>query len=118
MPTVTASVDHARVEHGRTVTVTARVAPNFSGVKVRLQKGRRHVVHTPDESIVYFTGWSTVQSQALSATSKASLSWRPRVPGTYYLRVFFPGGKRYTDVADRKVPHVPNVSRIVRIVVH
>ena len=118
VPTVTGGPDHARVEHGHRVTFTVGVAPNFSGVNVRLQKGRRHVVHTPRENIVYFTGWSTVKTKELSAASKARLSWTPSVPGTYYLRVFFPGGKRYTDVGDRKVPHVPKVSRIVRIVVH
>jgi hypothetical protein len=118
VPTVSLSANHLTVPHGHAVTFTCSVAPNFSGVKVRLQRGKRKLVTLADGStIVSYGNWSVLKTKALAATSRATFTWTPQAKGTFYLRVWFAGGKRYTDVGTRKVPHVPNVSRVVRVVV-
>ncbi len=118
VPTVSLSANHLTVPYGHAVTFVCSVAPNFSGVGVRLQRGRRHLTTLADGSIlVTYRDWSVVKTKTLGATSRATFSWTPAHTGTYYLRVWFPGGKRYTDVDSRKVPHVANVSRVVRVVV-
>ena len=47
VPTVTLSVNHHTVLHGHPVTFSCSVAPNFSGVTARLQRGRRASIATP-----------------------------------------------------------------------
>jgi hypothetical protein len=118
VPTVSLSADHLTAHVGHKVTFACKVAPNFSSAKVRLQRGKRHVVTLADGStMVSYEHWAVVKTKALGASSRATFTWTPPAKGTYYLRVWFAGGKRYTDVGTRKVPHVPNVSRVVRVVV-
>jgi hypothetical protein len=63
-------------------------------------------------------------TKALSMSSAASWTFKPTKKGTYLVRIYFYGGAEYTyngtavasgdDVA---VPHIPNVSKVLRIVV-
>jgi hypothetical protein len=117
VPTVALSANHLTVPHGHKVTFTCSVTPNFTGAQVRLQKGKRTARATPFGPAVIYHDWSVLKTKALTGASHATFSWAPQTRGTYYLRVWFAGGKRYTDVGTRKVPHVPNVSRVVRVVV-
>ncbi len=117
VPTVALRANIRTVLHGHAVTFSCSVSPNFSGAMVRLQRGRRTAKATPFGPAVIYHDWSVRGIRALSATSRATFTWTPQAKGTYYLRVRFAGGKRYTDVGSRKVPHVPNVSRVIRIVV-
>ena len=106
----------------RSTTLTTAVKPNFAGTKVTLQlvKPVRTVGVTK-----YTLVKSLPTTKVLSASSTASFTWTTSVKGTYYLRVSFPGGlKYYADGTTTeptpgaaKVPHVANVSKVVKIVV-
>lgn len=119
VPTVSVHASRKTLGLGGSVTVTTRVSPAFSGFKVALQKGKRHTFGSAFGAHEWFDGWKTVKGKTLGAGSKAGFSWTPRAKGTYWIRVWFKGGKKYVDVASagRKVPHVPMTSAIVKLVV-
>ena len=65
-------------------------------------------------------------TKTLSSSSTASWTFKPTVKGTYLVRIYFAGGTRYYSDGtlagsnsgfDYKVPHVPNDSRVVKVVV-
>lgn len=120
VPTVSESASKTTIRLGKTLTLGAKVTPNFKGYKVKFQKGTRHSWPHPyllDGKLVWYTGWKTLKAKALSSASEASWSWKPTQKGTYWVRAWFVGGKKYTDVGSRKVPHVPNTSKVIKIVV-
>jgi len=122
VPTVTQTASRTTLKLGKTLKLSARVTPGFKGYKVKFQAGTRQVFkHTwfLGGSEIQYGAWKTLKTMKLSKTSKASWTWKPTGKGTYWVRTWFAGGKKYVDVrsAHRKVPHVPNASKVVRIVV-
>lgn len=120
VPTVAVTASRVTVQAGHEVTFAAKVSPNFSGWPVRFQVGQRHTAEHPwflGGKLVWFDGWVTLGSKELNGTSKASWTWKPAEAGTYYVRVWFDGAKKYTDVGGRKVPHVGNASKVLKVVV-
>lgn len=98
------------------------MTPNFTGYKVEFQRGTRHSFEHPyllGGKQVWYTDWTTLKSDVLSNASEASWTWKPATKGTYWVRASFKGGEKYVDVqnAHRKVPHVPNTSKVIKIVV-
>jgi hypothetical protein len=123
VPTVREKASRTTLALGQTVTLRASVTPNFAGARVKFQKGTRHTFahdYYLGGRQVWFSNWTTFRKTALSNASRTSFTWKPTKKGTYWVRVWFVGGRRYVDVqsAHRKVPHVPNTSRIIKIVVN
>jgi hypothetical protein len=120
VPTVSVAANRTTRDLGQSLTLSAKVTPNFTGRNVKFQKGTRHVLTYPwylGGKSVSYTRWTTFKTKALSAASKASWTWTPARKGTCWVRAWFVGGTKYTDVGGRKVPHVPDTSRVVKIVV-
>jgi hypothetical protein len=119
VPTVSVHASRKALSLGGSVTFATKVSPAFAGFKVSLQKGERHTFGSTYGTHEWFGGWKTVKGKTLGAGSKATFSWTPGAKGTYWIRVWFKGGKKYVDVASagRKVPHVPMTSAIVKLVV-
>ena len=120
VPTVSLSADKVIVRRGKTLTLSTTVAPAFAGYGVRFQKGVSHKFPHPyyvGGAYTWYTGWTTLKTKALSSGSGASWQWTPTQKGVYWVRAWFVGGKKYTDGGSRKVPHVPNTSRVIKIVV-
>jgi hypothetical protein len=106
---------------GKSTTISATVSPNFAGFKATLQlvKAARPGIYT-----VLRSKYSSTKT--LSSSSTASWTFKPTVKGTYLVRIYFAGGTRYYSDGtlagsnsgfDYKVPHVPNDSRVVKVVV-
>jgi hypothetical protein len=119
VPTVTLKASRQTLSLGKSTALGTRVSPKFGGYTVLFQKGKRHTFSSTYGTHEWFDGWKTLKSRSLSATSGAAFTWSPPGKGTYWIRAWFKGGKKYVDVvsAGRKVPHVPMTSRIVKIVV-
>ncbi len=47
----------------------------------------------------------------------ASRQWTPTQKGVHWVRAWFVGGKKDTDGGSRTMPHVPDTSRVIKIVV-
>jgi hypothetical protein len=72
----------ARVRHGRSVTLTARLAPNKAGKKVIIQKSRKR------------KSWTTWKTLKLNSNSVAKATWTaPSTKGKYYFRVSYKGDR-------------------------
>jgi hypothetical protein len=106
----------------RTDTITATVAPNFSGRNVSLQLVKRVTVLGQAQYRLV----KTLATKALSSTSGAAFTWKPTVKGTYYVRAWFAGGTKYyadgtatepSTAWASQIPHVGNYSKVLRIVV-
>ena len=122
VPIVKETASKTTIRLGKTLTLGTKVTPNFKGYRVKFQKGTRHSFTHPyllGGEQVWYTNWTTLKTKALSNASKASWRWKPTKKGTYWVRAWFVGGKKYVDVqnAHRKVPHVPNTSKVITIVV-
>ena len=119
VPTVTLKASRRTFALHKTTALSTKVGPDFKGYAVLFQKGKRHTFSSGYGTHEWFDGWKTLKGQRLGTGSKASFSWRPAAKGTYWVRAWFKGGKKYVDVtsAGRKVPHIPMTSRVVRIVV-
>ena len=112
VPTVTATDQvPAPVHVGSPVIIVSAVTPNFAGFKVKLQAGKRTAAHTPWGTEVWYSDWKTLKTKKLNAGSVATWTWEPTAKGTFYLRVFFVGGKKYTDVANARCPISPTSAR-------
>ena len=122
VPTVTIKSSVSGLKLGKTATVSAAVAPNFAGYNVRLQLVRASSKYGATQYTALRSSLSTIK--ALSTRSAASWSFKPAKKGAYLVRIYFYGGAKYmfngsivatgNDVA---VPHIPNVSKVIRIVV-
>lgn len=120
VPTVTLKVSTKRFGLGKSVTLSTAVRPRFAGYSVVFQKGTRHTFTSAYGSHEWFDHWKPLKGRTLSAKSSASYAWTPSAKGTYWLRAWFKGGRKYVDIASarRKVPHIPMSSAIVKVVVH
>lgn len=120
VPTVSLSTDKVTVKRGKPLTLSTTVAPAFRGYGVKFQKGTSNKFPHPyyaGGASIWYTDWTTLKTKALSSSSSASWQWKPTQRGVYWVRAWFVGGKKYTDGGSRKVPHVPNTSRVIKIVV-
>lgn len=102
------------------VHLTASVAPNFAGATVYFQLvkvGKRF------GAPVYTTSKLLNARMTLGSRSTASRTWTPPARGTYHLRAWFAGGTKYSPNGtvpvgkERLVPHVPNGSKVLTLVV-
>lgn len=120
VPTVTGTATRATVRLGQSVTLRAHVTPGFRGYPVRFQRGTRqtftHAYYLGGRQYAY-SGWRTLATKKLTKGSRASWRWTPSRRGTYWVRVWFKGGAKYTDVGARTVPHVGNASAVLKVVV-
>ncbi len=107
---------------GKTASISTTVAPNFATYKVRLQLVRA----TSRYGAPQYTVLRSTLSKTKALTTRSAASWRfkPAKRGTYLVRIYFFGGAKYTyngtAVATGgavAVPHIPNVSKVLRIVV-
>ncbi len=122
VPMVTIKSSATTLGLGKKATISAAVAPNFANFDVRLQLVRAADKYGAPHYTVLRSTLST--TKALSTRSAASWTFKPAKKGTYLVRIYFYGGAKYTyngsavatgnDVA---VPHVANVSKVLRIVV-
>jgi len=72
----------ARVRHGRSVTLTARLAPNKAGKKIIIQKSRSG------------KSWRTWKTLRLNSRSVAKATWTaPSTKGKYRFRVSYKGDR-------------------------
>ncbi len=122
IPTVSVSATTTKLRLGTTLKLGSKVAPDFRGYEIKFQIGQRHSFEHPyllGGKQIWYTDWTTVKAGELSNSSTVSVNWKPGAKGTYWVRAWFVGGEKYVDVqsAHRKVPHVPNASRVIRIVV-
>ncbi len=127
VPTVGWSIRASAMLNLATLRVVATVKPDFSGEPVYLQRLTRTlskgaVVYRPYRG--YLAKAAMMAGPANSNSSVATLKWRPKVKGTYYLRVWFAGGAKYAaDGAtiatgnQTVVPHVANCSKVVKLTV-
>jgi hypothetical protein len=70
----------SRVMRGKSLTLTAALAPSKAGKSVLVQRSRNG------------RNWSTLRSLTLGATSAAKLRWKaPSAKGKYYFRVLYKG---------------------------
>jgi hypothetical protein len=122
VPTVTISSKATALKLGKSATIAAAVAPNFAGYNVRLQLVRATTRYGAPQYTVLKSSLST--TKALSTRSAASWTFKPIRKGTYLVRIYFYGAAKYMEngssVAtgdDVAVPHIPNVSKVLRIVV-
>ena len=70
----------ARVKHGRSIVLTASLAPNKAGKKVVIQKSRNG------------KSWTTWKTLKLNSNSVAKATWKaPSTKGKYYFRVSYKG---------------------------
>ena len=121
VPTVTIKAGLS-LRLGKSLTISTTVAPNFAGAKVRLELVKATSRYGATVYTVVRSKYST--EKTLLSSSSASWSFRPTVKGTYLVRVRFLGGAKYAfdgaTVATPSmvaVPHVPNVSKVLKIVV-
>jgi len=117
VPKVTLKTSRSTFAAGKSTSLSTRVTPDFHGYKVAFQKGARHTFTSTYGTHEWFGGWTTLATKTLKPGSKASFKWRPKKKGTYWVRAWFKGGKKYKDVGDRKVPHVPMSSGVLKIIV-
>lgn len=54
---------------------------------------------------------------AMKGEPCASRQWTPTQKGVHWVRAWFVGGKKDTDGGSRTMPHVPDTSRVIKIVV-
>ncbi len=120
VPRVGLSTTRTTIKLGKSLTLTSRVSPRFGGATLKFQKGTAHSWSHEwllGGAQTWYSGWTQLKKKTLSARSTTSWTWTPGAKGTYWVRAWFNGGKKYTDVGKRKVPHVPATSRIVEVVV-
>ena len=121
VPTVTIKAGTS-LRFGKTLVISSTVTPNFAGSKARLELVKST---TRYGAAVYTTLRSKyATTKTLSGASTASWSFKPTAKGTYLVRVRFLGGAKYAYDGQTiagpdfvAVPHVPNVSKVVKIVV-
>jgi hypothetical protein len=109
VPDVSIKADRLTIRLGASIKLSAGVAPKLAGHRVWFQRGTRYT-----DSIygaTRYKEWKTISRRTLTTTSSATMYWEPRARGTYYVRIWFTGG------AKTGLNHVPNASRIVKIVV-
>lgn len=114
LPAVSLTPSRTSLTLGRTVTLTARVAPRLAGKSVKFQKGTKYtdVLY----KITRYKNWTTLKTKTLSSTSRASWTWKPTRRGTYYIRANFAGAKTI-DSTGFTTSWVPTPSKVVKIVV-
>jgi hypothetical protein len=129
VPTVRWSVRPTTVLNLHTLRTTVTVQPNFTGEPVKLQQVKPvrtlgGTVYKPAGRGFLVTATMTDNAEQSTASSVATLKWTPKVKGTYYFRVWFPGAARYTYDGSTPatgdmvaVPHVGNYSKVVKITV-
>ena len=93
------------------------VTPNERGRSVMLETGKKKILYG---SVPWYHDFTILQKRTLSAGSTASFRWTPSRPGTYFMHVRFIGEPGYADGATHlwEVPHVGNVSEVIKVVVH
>lgn len=120
VPDVRFTLSARSLRLGARVRLTATVRPTFAGAAVYFQLvkiGKRFgaPVYTPSKALN--------AKATLATNSTAARTWKPPAKGTYYLRVWFAGGTKYTldgttsASKARLVPHVPNASKALALVV-
>lgn len=115
VPTVDLAVTRI-VRNGRLKAhLRATVSPDFDGALVAFQRGKRNVATTPYGTSVWYSDWKTLEVKKLNNRSSATYDWTIPLTGTTYVRAWFKGGKRYTDVGKRRVPHVPMASAVASV---
>ena len=114
VPTV--SID-GMVDAGGVIRFFTHVTPNEAGHMVRLETGKKSTLYG---SVPWYHDFTVVQKQTLSARSQARFRWTPGRRGTYWVRVSFVGEPGYADGATNLayVPHIANVSEVIKLVVH
>jgi hypothetical protein len=120
VPTVSLRASRTTVKLGGSVTLTSKVTPRFGGSKLKFQKGTAHSwshAWLLGGKQVWYTGWKTLKGKSLSGASTTSWTWTPGAKGTYWVRAWFSGGTKYADVGSRKVPHVANTSKVIKVIV-
>jgi hypothetical protein len=125
--TISARARYTTVIHGATARIGVTVSPDFGGTTVDLQLVKAVRAHgaTTYKVVKKLSSAKLVSAKAVvlgAPSSTATLSWKTKLKGNYLLRVWFPGGTRYSydgaTLAGGKivgVPHVPNVSNVVRV---
>ena len=125
--TISARARVTTVIHGATARIAVTVSPDFAGTKVDLQLVKAVRAHgaTTYTVVKKLSSATLVSAKALvlgAPSSTATLSWKTKLKGNYLLRVWFPGGPRYSydgvTPAGGKVaavPHVPGASNIVKV---
>jgi hypothetical protein len=128
VPTVRWSVRPTTTLNLHALRTTVTVQPGFTGepVKLQLVKPLRSLggtVYKPAGRGFLATA-TMAAGPANDHSSVATLKWTPKVKGTYYLRVWFPGAARYTYDGMTEatgtmvpVPHVGTYSKVVKITV-
>jgi hypothetical protein len=109
VPDVSITADRLSAHLGTRITLSARVTPALAGRTVWFQRGTRYADST--YGVTRYKNWKTIARRTLASTSSVSLRWLPKARGTYYVRVWFTGG------AKAGLNHVPNASRVIKIVV-
>ena len=122
VPMVTISSKASSLKLGKSTTISAAVTPNFATYNVRLQLVRATTKYGAPQYTALRSSLST--TKALSTRSAASWTFKPTKKGTYLVRIYFYGGAKYTyngsavaTGSDVAIPHIPNVSKVIRIVV-
>ena len=122
VPMVTIKSSATALSLGKRATISAAVTPNFANYNVRLQFVRATTRYGATQYTALRSSLSTIK--ALSSRSAASWTFKPTRKGTYLVRIYFYGGAKYTyngsavaTGTDVVIPHIPNVSKVVRIVV-
>jgi hypothetical protein len=122
VPTVSIKSSASALRLGKRATISATVAPNYATYKVRLQLVRATRTYGATQYTVLRSALST--TKALSIRSAASWTFKPTRKGAYLVRIYFYGGAKYTyngtavaSGGDVAIPHIPNVSKVLRIVV-
>jgi hypothetical protein len=113
VPTV--SID-GMVDAGGVIRFFTHVTPNEAGHMVRLETGKKTTLYG---AVPWYHDFTVLQKQTLSARSQARFRWTPNRRGTYFVRVSFVGEPGFADGATRlaHVPHVANVSEVIKLVV-
>jgi hypothetical protein len=118
VPTVT--IKAARTLKG--ATISTKVSPNFAGKRVRLELVKASTKYGATLYTVLHSKLST--EKTLSSQSGAGWTFKSLLKGTYLVRIRFLGGTKYaydgSTVATPDmvaVPHIPNVSKVMKIVV-
>lgn len=122
VPTVTIKAAATSIKARGKLSVTVTVAPDFTGAKARLQLVKATTKYGATVYTAVRSSYST--DKILGSGSKATWVLRPTAKGTYLLRGYFFGEARYgydgatvATAGQVAVPHVPNVSRVVKLIV-
>lgn len=117
VPTVSLKAVKSHTLRGTRFSLTAGVAPDFAGEKVKLQKVHPLVSHGT-HVWAFPTTYGTVKT--LGAGSHASWTVNLIGHGSFYVRAYFYGATKYgvdgAGTSGRLVPHVPNYSNVIKVV--